>query len=419
MPTISIVTPWAGNTAALIPEYAAAVQGCEVVTVDNASSPETAAALKAAGGVYLRNETNAGFAGGNNIGYAKASGDIIIFLNSDVAPAGNWLASVVADVRDGALYGPAMAVQLVAGRWLTYLEGWCIAATRATWERLTAEMNGRLEIVGGAFEAIGPWDSFNYPGPYWEDNDLCLRALQEGIALIQTTWPIRHLGGRTAGPLIGHAASFERNRETFSARVRATLPPAQQPTPAYQRFLRETATQSDIQHHLPLLYSYAQGHIVELGTRSGVSTAAFLAGVEARGGEVISVDIDDCAHLYAGHPLWTFVQSDSRDINTIARAIGQQVMLVDGIDVLFIDTEHTYEMAEAELRAWAEYVKPGGVILMHDPETFPGVRRAAQEFADAHGWPITFVLPCNGMAIITRPAEGVSVEGAAWAMEAA
>jgi hypothetical protein len=40
---------------------------------------------------------------------------------------------------------------------------------------------------------------------------------------------------------------------------------------------------------------------------------------------------------------------------------------------------------------------------MHDPETFPGVRRAAQEFADAHGWPITFVLPCNGMAVIVRP----------------
>ncbi len=54
---------------------------------------------------------------------------------------------------------------------------------------------------------------------------------------------------------------------------------------------------------------------------------------------------------------------------------------------------------------------------MHDPETFPGVRRAAQEFADAKGWPITFVLPCHGMAVITRPMEGVSAEGVSWAME--
>ena len=46
--TVSIVTPWAGQTAAgadsLLPDYAAAVQGCEVVTVDNATAPETAAA---------------------------------------------------------------------------------------------------------------------------------------------------------------------------------------------------------------------------------------------------------------------------------------------------------------------------------------------------------------------------------------
>jgi hypothetical protein len=41
---------------------------------------------------------------------------------------------------------------------------------------------------------------------------------------------------------------------------------------------------------------------------------------------------------------------------------------------------------------------------MHDPETFPGVRRAAQEYAAAHGWEITIVLPCNGMAVIERPA---------------
>ena len=164
----------------------------------------------------------------------------------------------------------------------------------------------------------------------------------------------------------------------------------------FARYQQHVHTQSDIQHHLPLLYSLSRGNVLELGTRSGVSTAALLAGVEARGGHVWSVDIDECSGVAAGHPQWTFSQGDSRDPDLPAQ-------VATPIDLLLIDTEHQYEIAQAELALWGSYVRPGGTILMHDPETFPGVRRAAQEFADAHGWPITFVLPCHGMAVIRRP----------------
>ena len=179
----------------------------------------------------------------------------------------------------------------------------------------------------------------------------------------------------------------------------------------FERYQQHYHTQSDIQHHLGLLFSLAKGNVLELGTRSGVSTAALLAGVERNGGRVTSVDMEDCSHVAKGHPLWAFVQSDSRNADLVAR--------VGPIDLLLIDTEHTLEMASAELALWGSHVAPGGHICMHDPETFPGVRRAAQEFATAHGWPITFVLPCNGMAVLTRPMEGVSAEGSAWAMEGA
>lgn len=419
--SISIITPWAGTTHDLLPDYANAVAGCEVITVDNASAPETAAALAACGGVYIRNEHNNGFAGGNNQGYAAATGDIVVFLNSDVAPTGPWLQMVAADVKDGALYGPSLNQQLVAGRWLPYLEGWCLAATRATWDELAIVTYG----------APGPWDATAYPGPYWEDNDLCLRALQAGVALVQTAWPIQHKGGRTAGPIMRHARSFAANERTFTDRVLATLPEPADPTPTYGRYMQHVHTQSDIQHHLPLLYSLAKGTIVELGTRSGVSTAAFLAGVEQRGGHVWSVDIDPaCAGLYQGHVQWTFAHASSTEhatADTIGRHIGE-LSASPQIDVLFIDTDHTYDQAAAELALWGPRVAPGGTILMHDPETFPGVRRAAQEFAAAQGWPLTFVLPCNGMAVIARPIDsflfagapapfGVSIEGAAWAAE--
>ena len=171
----------------------------------------------------------------------------------------------------------------------------------------------------------------------------------------------------------------------------------------FERYQQHYATPSDIQHHLGLLFSLARGNVLELGTRSGVSTAALLAGVERNGGHVWSVDIDDCSHVAAGHTDWTFTQGSSTDPK-LALNLGV-VSGDDGmsIDLLLIDTEHTYEQATMELALWGEWVRPGGTILMHDPETFPGIRRAAQEFADRMHWPITFVLPCHGMAVIRRP----------------
>lgn len=390
---ISIITPWHGETGALLQDFYQATQGAQIISIDNACPEATAQALQEMTthmeGVYLRNGTNLGFAAANNQGYARAEGDIIIFLNSDVAPTGPWLASVLADVRPGALYGPSLGAQLVAGQHVPYLEGWCIAATRETWEK--TYNTGFIEADG---IPIGPWDHVSFSGPYWEDNDLCLRALQAGVSLIQVGWPIAHKGGQTAGPITRHAASFAANEHTFTRRVLAAYP-ERTLTPMYQAYLQQYATQSDIQAHLGLLYSYAKGTVVELGTRTGVSTTALLAGVEARGGQVVSVDLEDCGSLFAGHPQWTFIQSDSRNPE-----------LPPGlapIDVLLVDTEHNTETCSAELTLWAPHMKPGGVILLHDPETFPGVRRAITDFCARTGWGVTFILPCNGMAVIEVP----------------
>lgn len=168
-------------------------------------------------------------------------------------------------------------------------------------------------------------------------------------------------------------------------------------TETFQRYQAHYATPSDIQHHLGLLFSLARGNVLELGTRSGVSTAALLAGVERHGGHVWSVDIEDCSNVAEGHPRWQFIQSSSTNPDLVD-TLGKR-----GFDLILIDTFHSYEQATAELALWHPHIAPGGTILMHDPETFPGVRRAAQEFAASQGWGITIVLPCNGMAVIVRP----------------
>lgn len=206
MSTVSIVTPWI-NTPELIPEYEQSVRGAQVIVVDNGSAPENATPIRLMverlGGIVIRNELNAGFAAANNQGLKQATGDIVMFLNSDISADAGFLDAVRRDVGDNVLAGPSMAYQPVYALMVPYLEGWCIAGRRGAWDRL------------------GGWDAVNYSGPYWEDNDLCLRALSCGMNLTKTVWPIRHIGQRTIktmGLMAGE--SFERNRQKFAARVR-------------------------------------------------------------------------------------------------------------------------------------------------------------------------------------------------------
>ncbi len=216
---ISIVTPFL-NGLDLLPDFEHVTMGAELILIDNGSDKETAEALASLPperGKVIRNETNIGFAAANNQGYAHASGDIIVFLNSDIAGDPAWLKLVSDDVRDGALYGPSVQRQLVYGLWLPYIEGWCVAATRKTWDRLHT-FDGPASFHTNS--QGGPWDYIAYPGPYWEDNDLCFRAVDQGINLVMTGWPIQHKGGRSAGPLVAHGATFEANRATFAERVR-------------------------------------------------------------------------------------------------------------------------------------------------------------------------------------------------------
>ncbi len=218
---ISIVTPFL-NGLDLLKDYEAATIGAELILIDNGSDAATAdalASLPPERGIVIRNETNTGFAAANNQGYAHATGDIIVFLNSDIAGDPVWIKYVADDVKDGGLYGPSLHRQLVYGIWLPYIEGWCIAATRKTWERLRI-----WEVLSHktypTYQLPGPWDNISYPGPYWEDNDLCFRAMEQNLSLVQTQWPIQHKGGRSAGPLVKHGNTFERNRATFASRVK-------------------------------------------------------------------------------------------------------------------------------------------------------------------------------------------------------
>lgn len=395
--TVWFITPWHGETKHLLPEYINAVQGASVVVIDNATPTATMTELEVAAKDYgwyiISNRENVGFAPANNQGWKLVQSlakhnDIVCFINSDVRASG-LATALEGNVRDGGIYGPSLARQLVLGRWIPYLEGWCIAANIDTWWELE-NIYGRV------------WPE-EYAPAYWEDNSLCLRAMAEGYALVHLQLPVAHLGGQSGG-IENMGEVLERNRAQFVEELRASYPASMvtpEITPVRQRYLRELQRDSDIRHHLPLLYSHGGGLVVELGTRSGVSTSAFLAAAEKHGGHVVSIDIADVSNLYRGHPRWTCIQGDSRHPELPGMIQNAHKGM---IDTLLVDTEHTYEQVTAELLLWAPYVRPGGHILCHDTETFPGVRGAIDDWIASEaplGTSVVYVLPNNGMGVIT------------------
>lgn len=164
-------------------------------------------------------------------------------------------------------------------------------------------------------------------------------------------------------------------------------------------------TPSDINEHLPLLAALAAecDTVLELGTRDGVSTVAFLAGLP-RTGTLHSVDIHEGPALGFVDDRWTFHRGDD-------------LVLADELpdaDLVFIDTSHLYEHTLAELEAYTKKVRPGGWLVLHDTELaepyghngepFP-VKRAVTEFCDANSLQWVNIPDNNGLAVVSIPEE--------------
>lgn len=150
---------------------------------------------------------------------------------------------------------------------------------------------------------------------------------------------------------------------------------------------------SDIQDHLPRLFSAAKGNVLEIGVRSGVSTSALLAGIEEKFGHLYSVDIDHC-EVFLGHPRWTFYKADS-----IKQAEFLQAILPDKLDVLFVDGDHTYFGALSDLMKFGPRAE---TIFVHDTDApnFPGVRQAVEDFAKGTNRTVTYHSGSYGLAEI-------------------
>lgn len=184
-------------------------------------------------------------------------------------------------------------------------------------------------------------------------------------------------------------------------------------------YLDRLSRWSDIREYLPFLHEQARSRpgvrILELGSRRGNSTLAFLAGAKESGGHVWSCDVTDVARDPAGmlpwraHPLWTFTCGSDMDVTA-------QSLLPARCDVLFIDTSHEYEHTLAELRAYMPRVAPGGIALFHDTNIYdwpgygwtgdvPPVQQALDEYCAEAGITWENMPGEYGLGIIRRDGE--------------
>jgi predicted O-methyltransferase YrrM len=160
-------------------------------------------------------------------------------------------------------------------------------------------------------------------------------------------------------------------------------------TPQHQWDLYRSRTDQDMYEYSPFLREVARGNILEIGVNQGVSTSAFLLGLEDKQeGHLWSIDIDpDCNRFR--HPRWTFMQGDSKTIPVPQLAL----------DVLFIDGDHRYDAVSSDLMRFAPLVKQGGLILMHDvdpdPKLFDSNERWLDGRQEIHQYPP--LDPCNAM----------------------
>ena len=140
-----------------------------------------------------------------------------------------------------------------------------------------------------------------------------------------------------------------------------------------------------IAHYMSTLNEYAQkcDSVVEIGLNQVCSTWAFLLARPKNG--VSSFDIDlhhgPVKHLDLSENIWLqwakHLSEKEGVIYSATEANSREITLQDH-DLLFIDSEHTYEQVDIELKLHGK--KAQKYIILHDTTLFPAINRAVDNF---------------------------------------
>lgn len=209
---------------------------CEVIVVDNASDADTQRLLdRLDGATVLRNPANVGFGEACNQGAAAARGALVLFVNPDVDLMPGAIDAMVdafsaldrVGIVGGRLVFPGGYLQEAGAHFRDdaqlshpWLRGHDRAsAPEALHLREVAYVSGALLMIEAAlFRALGGFDPLFSPA-YFEDSDLCVRAVQHGRRVVyQPRATAFHYENATAPKRETVERLLDANRAKFRAR---------------------------------------------------------------------------------------------------------------------------------------------------------------------------------------------------------
>ena len=156
---------------------------------------------------------------------------------------------------------------------------------------------------------------------------------------------------------------------------------------------------SDINEHIATMHKYANecNHITEFGVRTGVSTWAWLA---SRAKVIRCFDIENIINNLEIH--FQSAKDTQKDftftcVNTIADKLE-----IEQTDLLFIDTDHTYEQCSKELKMHGHKVNK--YLMFHDTTLCVELNKAIEEFLkENQNWKVKEIFTNNnGLTILEK-----------------
>ncbi len=215
-PSFSIViparnaAPHLGNCLLGIAAQHHAGKLCEVIVVDDGSSDGTARVAESNGAQVITLPA-LGPAAARNAGMRAATGEIIVFLDSDCVPEPGCLASLLAPFVDETVAG-------VRGGYTTDQAGAVARFTQLEMEEKQERMAASAEVVfvdtvcaayrGDAFLTIGGFDE-GFRAPSVEDVDLSFRMASQGKHMVYAPGAlVRHSHPQSLAKYLGRKFRF-------------------------------------------------------------------------------------------------------------------------------------------------------------------------------------------------------------------
>ena len=144
--------------------------------------------------------------------------------------------------------------------------------------------------------------------------------------------------------------------------------------------------------------------IVELGVDCGFSTIAF---ARPNIGRIYAIDWFRGDSYVGPRNVEEQCRENLKDagVQNVELIVGDFAEVASrwkySVDILHIDGDHAYESVKRDFECWQRFVRPGGVILMHDTQWFPD---QVGRFFGEITWPkFAFEHAC-GLGVITAPA---------------